>query len=111
MYYYIFDNEEQAKACNDAINGSGWFPLGSKCNGIESPDAQDTTSWCKEPLKILTGGYAIPAIPDGRFSVIGISDQERVSFFETHVVSIQDLPLTAFEDLRSILPEDVDVSL
>lgn len=78
--YYVFQTKPEADACIAAINGTKWFPVIGKVNGVPAPDNAMTLRWQPEPLEMLSGEWAVPRIPDKRLNALKITSATRKAF-------------------------------
>jgi hypothetical protein len=96
MEYYVFATQEQAQACIDYINGTPWFPIVSKRNGVPDPTAQKTTCWCKDAAETVSGEWAVPRIPTIRLDAIGVPQEDRDAFMAVFGQDIRELTSSDF---------------
>jgi len=93
--YYVFATQAAGDACVAAINGTAWFPIVGKVQGVSAPDNQQTIKWCDGPVEMLSGEWAVPRIPTARLDALEVPQAERDAF------------LAAFgQDIRELTPAD-----
>ena len=91
MEYYVFETKNEAESCIDAINGSGWFPIIGKRNGVPDPTAQATTCWVESATEMTSGEWAIPRIPESRLDGMGVLQENRDAFLASFGQDIREL--------------------
>jgi hypothetical protein len=95
MDYYVFETKSEADSCIGAINGSGWFPIVGKRNGVHDPTAQATTCWVESATEMTSGEWAIPRIPESRLDGMEVPQENRDAFLS---VFGQDIRLLSHSD-------------
>jgi len=90
--YYVWDNEPQAQAALDYINGSGWFPIvgNNAATGEPAPDKQTTTCWVSEISERLDGKWCFPRVPSERLDYIGVPEEDRQAFLNVFAPTIEE---------------------
>ena len=91
MDYYVFETKSEADSCIGAINGSGWFPIVGKRNGVPDPTAQATTCWVESATEMTSGEWAIPRIPESRLDGMGVLQENRDAFLASFGQDIREL--------------------
>jgi hypothetical protein len=89
--YYVFATEAEAVNCMNYINGTEWFPITGKKNGVPAPESQKTTCWCTSASEMTTGEWAIPRIPANRLDAIGVPQGDRDAFIAAFGQDIREL--------------------
>jgi len=91
MECYVFPTQAAAQACVDFINSTSWFPVIGNREGKPDPDAQKTEKWMDAPLELLTGEWAVTAIPQARLDAVGVPQQTRDEFISGFGQDIREL--------------------
>lgn len=103
MECYVFAAEQSARACIDYINGTPWFPIVGMVNGVPAPDLQKTERWAEAPMKMASGEFAVPRIPEERLDALNVPQATRDQFLAAFGQDIRDLDRDAFPTQN---PED-----
>ena len=85
MEYYVFQTEDEAQVCIDAINGTAWFPIDSVRGD------QNTTCWVKSPRQMTSGEWVVPRIPESRMDYLDVPQTERDTFIDVFGQDIRQL--------------------
>ena len=97
--YYVYQTEADAQAALNYINGSSWFPITSKVNGIDAPDKPKTTKWADAPSEMTSGEFAVPRVPAALLDYIGVPEEDRIAFIAAFGQDIRPLTTTDFPEI------------
>lgn len=89
--FYVFQTEQKANACANALNNQPYYPVIGKRKGKLAPDSQKTVRWTDGPMLMTSGEWAVPRPPSAMLDYVGVPEQSRADFRGVYGDDIREL--------------------